>query len=637
MVAPPVGATIASGPRLHSSGISPMRIGLKLTAAFLSIASLVGVTGYLAHSTTREVEQHMDRLSRSAIVKVADTTEITAALYASQLAAHARLQAARARIDQASPPMPSADRHGNLQAYRSRVLDGLARQNQVVGSIIRWAQDQGLTELAEQERNHTLASLRQLQEEFEVHMQIQDDFLDMVDQDPSRAEAFLESRLCNHFEEVLLPRLTAYRERAEQELTQSVRATERAIVVAEQRRGLLIVVAAVGAVLMGLFTSRSIGKPLMELQQAALDVGRGKLDTRVSPRSRDELGMLAASINQMAVDLQETTVSRSYLDNIIQSMREMLIVVDPDMRIRHVNPATCTELKCMPDDLEGKALHELFKPEEFPEMDNLPDLLASGTECFMQDKNGEPIPVHCSAAKMSDEAGKLEGFVCVASNISRQKEAETQLVNSLREKELLLKEVHHRVKNNLQVISSLLNLQARELHDPDTARLFQESQGRVRSMALIHEQLYRSSDLARIDFSAYVQDLTHHLEQGLGSQSAPVRFYLDVQSLPLSLDLAIPCGMIVNELVSNAQKHAFPPGHAGEIRVAFSRDSLGYVLTVADNGVGIQNGLGNGGPSALGLKVVQALIRQIRGELDVHHDQGTCFTIRFNPQQDELA
>jgi PAS domain S-box-containing protein len=307
----------------------------------------------------------------------------------------------------------------------------------------------------------------------------------------------------------------------------------------------------------------------------------------------------------------------------------MLLVADPELRIRHVNRAACAELQYEPADFDARPLRELFGPEEFTENASLPDLLAPGIECSMQDKSGAPIPVHCSAARMNDPEGNLAGYVCVASNISRQKEAETQLLTSLKEKELLLKEVHHRVKNNLQVISSLLSLQASELQDPDAVRLFQESQGRVRSMALIHEQLYRSSDLARIDFAAYVQDLVSHLRRGLGSDASQVRFRLDIQPFPLSLDLAIPCGMIVNELVSNAQKHAFPDGQPGEIRVAFDRDSDGYCLTVADNGVGIQNGLSEEEPSSLGLTVVQALIRQIRGQVGVRQDQGTIFTIRF--------
>ena len=219
----------------------------------------------------------------------------------------------------------------------------------------------------------------------------------------------------------------------------------------------------------------------------------------------------------------------------------------------------------------------------------------------MKTASGEPIPVHCSAAEMHNETGDPGGFVCVASNISQRKRR-SPAPRSLEEKELLLKEVHHRVKNNLQVISSLLNLQARELGDPEIARLFRESQGRIRSMALIHEQLYRSSDLARIDFAAYVEDLVGHLEQGLGHKAAPVEFHLDVEPLPLPLDLAIPCGMIVNELVSNALEHAFPDGRAGEIQVMFTQDAAGYCLAVADNGVGIDIDRNDAEPTSLGLE-----------------------------------
>ena len=237
---------------------------------------------------------------------------------------------------------------------------------------------------------------------------------------------------------------------------------------------------------------------------------------------------------------------------------------------------------------------------------------------------------------MIDDQGKLEGYVCVASNISRQKEAEDRLVASLSEKELLLKEVHHRVKNNLQVISSLLNLQAREIHDPDMAKLFRESQGRIRSMALIHEQLYRTNNLAGIDFATYVQDLVRHLEQGLGSEATPVRYCLNIEPIPLSLDLAIPCGMIVNELVSNAQKHAFPNRQAGEIRIEFTSQAGGYCLTVADNGVGIQEKCDSRDSISLGLKVVQALTQQICGDLDVRYDEGTVFVIHFNPEKERI-
>jgi two-component sensor histidine kinase len=239
------------------------------------------------------------------------------------------------------------------------------------------------------------------------------------------------------------------------------------------------------------------------------------------------------------------------------------------------------------------------------------------------------IPVHCSAATMHDAVGQPDGIVCAATNISRQKEAEERIRASLNEKELLLKEVHHRVKNNLQVICSLLSLQAQGLEDAKTIRLFEESQGRVRSMALLHEQLCLSNDLARIDFAAYVNELIGHIRRSSNRRNDPVAMTIEIQSFALPLDLAVPCGMIVNELVSNALEHAFPDGRVGQIRIGLVRDATGYCLTVADDGVGMPATLDNGEITTVGLKVVHALTRQIGGRLEIQHDQGTVFSLRF--------
>jgi PAS domain S-box-containing protein len=610
-----------------------MRIGLKLTAAFLLIASLVGAAGYLARGTSRELEQQLELLSRSAIVKAADTTEMTVALYASQLAAHELVSAARRRPTQEAGAAPAENGRDLVRRDQEKADQAATRQRLAAESFIRWAEDHGAAGLAEQERTQTLPTLDRLEQRLAVHEQLMNEFLALVGQDAEQAERFLEAQLCPHFESSLAL-LRGHRERAEAEFTQGIRTAQRAMVVADQRRGLLIVAAAASAVLMGLAMSRSIGKPLSALQQAALEMGRGRLDTRVATRSRDEIGVLAGALNQMAADLREKTVSRGYLDNIIQSMREMLIVADPDLRIRRVNPAACSELGYTREDLVGRAVGELFALEDVPVAGGHPEALGPNAECRMKSRSGGLIPVHCSAAEMHDESGRSEGVVYVASNISRQKEAEEQLRASLREKELLLKEVHHRVKNNLQVISSLLSLQAQGLRDPAMIRLLQESQGRVRSMALIHEQLCRSSDLARVDFAAYVHDLVGHLHQGLGGSAARVAVRLDVEPLPLPLDLAIPCGMIVNELVSNAMEHAFPGGRAGEIRIRLARDDAGYCLLIADNGVGMPGAPGDGEATSIGLKVVRALAAQIHAGLEIQLDEGTAFTLRFDgPQQ----
>jgi two-component sensor histidine kinase len=247
----------------------------------------------------------------------------------------------------------------------------------------------------------------------------------------------------------------------------------------------------------------------------------------------------------------------------------------------------------------------------------------------MRTASGRELPVLYSTAEMRDQANQLTGFVCVALNVSRQKEIERQLRASLREKELLLREVHHRVKNNLQVISSLLSLQAQDARDPEIVRVFAESQMRIRSMALIHEQLYRSDDLAHIDFAAYARELVEHLRQGFGDAAARVTFSLDLQPVPLLLDVAIPCGMIVNELVANALEHAFDDDESGEIRIAFERHDDNYSVTVADNGRGMYTGREIGTESSVGLKVVRALTRQIHGRLDLAYQEGTVFTICF--------
>ena len=609
-----------------------MRIGLKLTAAFLSIASLVGAAGYMAQRTSKQVEQQMEVLSRSAIVKVADTMEITVALYASQLASHTLMVATRSG-QAGDEPARAAARHGPVAERLQAVDAGLDRQRLAAESLIRWATGEGLAEIVQRETNQTLPLLERLEEEFTQHRRLQEEFAALLSENVEQAGRFLNLELCRHAETRLLPLLAEYRRRAEKELTGGIRTTERAMVVANGRRGLLLVAAAVCAVLMGFFVSRSIGVPLGLLQRAAAEVGQGRFDVRVAIRRRDEIGMLAAQVNQMAADLKATTVSRTYLDNIIRSMREMLIVVDPELAVRRVNPAACAELGQTEDQLAGRSLPELFIPDDLPDSGQLLEALSPGMECFMKNASGAPVPVHCSAAEMRNEMGRPEGFVCVASNISRQKRAEAQLRASLQEKELLLKEVHHRVKNNLQVISSLLNLQSREISDPEIAQLFQESQGRIRSMALIHEQLYRSSDLARIDFAAYVEDLVGHLRRGVGRRAAPVTFQLEVQPLPLPLDLAIPCGMIVNELVSNALEHAFPDGRSGEIRVRFTQDADGYHLAVADDGVGIKKDRSDAQPPSLGLRVVEALTRQIDGDLTVRHNGGARFEIRFQGKQ----
>ncbi|NLX03783.1 MAG: PAS domain-containing protein [Phycisphaerae bacterium] len=220
----------------------------------------------------------------------------------------------------------------------------------------------------------------------------------------------------------------------------------------------------------------------------------------------------------------------------------------------------------------------------------------------------------------------IEGFI---SDVTEAKRAEEQIKASLQEKEVLLREIHHRVKNNLQIISSLLNLQSRYIQDERALDVFRESQNRIRSMVLIHEKLYRSKDLARVDFAEYVQSLASHLVRSYGTRRAGVDLRVHVEGVALPIDTAIPCGIIINELVTNALKHAFPDGRRGEIRIDLHPAEREYRLVVSDNGTGIPADLDFRKTESLGLQLVTTLTDQLDGTVELERDGGTRFTIVF--------
>ncbi|HEX2694810.1 MAG TPA: histidine kinase dimerization/phosphoacceptor domain -containing protein [Acidobacteriota bacterium] len=202
--------------------------------------------------------------------------------------------------------------------------------------------------------------------------------------------------------------------------------------------------------------------------------------------------------------------------------------------------------------------------------------------------------------------------------------------SSLQEKEVLLKEIHHRVKNNMQVISSLLSLQSRHLDDPKAIGMFKDSQHRIRSMALVHEKLYQSKDLSKIDFGQYLQNLVVYLVPSYQVDSGRVQLKIDVGDAALGINSAIPCSLIVNELVTNALKHAFPGGRKGEVRVNLRRGADGRsTLTVGDNGVGWPRGADFRKTDTLGMQLVTMLVDQLDGAIELVRKSGTAFRISF--------
>ncbi len=229
-----------------------------------------------------------------------------------------------------------------------------------------------------------------------------------------------------------------------------------------------------------------------------------------------------------------------------------------------------------------------------------------------------------------DESGKIYRIAGICEDISDRKLTEARIQGALREKEVLLKEIHHRVKNNMQVVSSLLQLQAQYIEDEPTLALFEESQTRIHSMALIHEQLYQSENLDRIDLPIYVENLVANLYQSFGCGSNSIQFNLNVDPIFLNIETAIPCGLIINELVSNSLKYAFTQSLAGEININFHEiTSQQFHLSIQDNGSGFPADFDVENAETLGVRLVRMLTHQLEGTLVIDSQCGTCYHITF--------
>jgi PAS domain S-box-containing protein len=287
------------------------------------------------------------------------------------------------------------------------------------------------------------------------------------------------------------------------------------------------------------------------------------------------------------------------------------------------------------DEIIGRSASVSFVPEDVaagqPERE-ISEALRNGRvadERWHLKKDGTRFWCSGVLTRIDDEEGKMRGFAKVMRDETERRQAREQLTSSLAEKEALLKEIHHRVKNNLQVITSLLSLQSDTVDDEHTRTMFDEAVNRIRTIGDIHELLYRSPDLARVDFNLYLSRLAKSLISFYGIDRSRIAVRVDAQDMKLELSKAIPCGLIVNELITNSLKHGFPGGRSGEIRVTLKCESGACLLEVADNGVGLPDQVTVEDATSLGLKLVSVLAEQLGGEIRFDRNVGTRIEIPF--------
>ncbi|TVQ10513.1 MAG: PAS domain S-box protein [Balneolaceae bacterium] len=319
---------------------------------------------------------------------------------------------------------------------------------------------------------------------------------------------------------------------------------------------------------------------------------------------------------------------------LIQASPLAIITVDEKGKVYSSNVAATSLFGWEESEMAGRALPMIHRQSK-KEHTRLQEKILSGHGISSGElkgvrKDGTQVDISVSMAPIMNANNDVVAFIEIISDITEQKRSEKMIKDSLHEKEVLLKEIHHRVKNNMAIISGLLHLKADLVESEDTRILLHESSNRIRSMAMIHEMLYQNETFASIDFGSYIKSLVETIDDFYNQEQSNVSIEIDSANIYLDINDAVPCGLILNELITNAYKHAFNGKKKGWIKVSFIRKGNEFVLTVKDNGKGLPHQLNLENANSLGMNLITGLTSQLKGTLDFKNGKGATFTLRFS-------
>jgi len=332
--------------------------------------------------------------------------------------------------------------------------------------------------------------------------------------------------------------------------------------------------------------------------------------------------------------------SKEFTETVLNSMNDAISVIDVNnFRIIDANSVFLDNYGMKKDEVIGKTCHEIIHncaepcapPDDIcPLIETLKTGKNSTSELVHYNKGEEKRYFEVSTSPIGDENGKVVSVIHVSRDITERKKSEKLIQDSLHEKETLLREIHHRIKNNMQIISSLLMLQSENIIDQKYLDIFNDSNNRILSMALIHEKLYQSENLAQINIHEYINDLASNLMGSYGTKGN-AELEINVDNIPLNIDYAIPCGLILNELITNSLKYAFPKDGHGKIKIVFQKmDGNMIHFSVSDDGIGIPGDMDIRNTKSLGLHLIYTLAEnQLHGEIILNRKRGTEFQINF--------
>lgn len=597
-----------------------MKLGTKIIVSFVCISILIATIGIVSQWYSNSVQNQLLTSNIETTKLVETTATIERGLYQSLVLLTAIKEAETTFDNETTIDEPT---RGMLSQNFDKQIDDLVNSINAV--------KQQTIKLSLVESPEAFQNIQNLERSMSLYISLSSDWLMLVDENSEQVDAFFNTSISPFFRNRVIPDITKFRNNAieRQNIENDVLTSQ-----LDQANYAIFVVSLICivlAIIIALYVYRSIANPLAKLNISAQKFGKGDLDEEIEILSNDEIGELAESFNTMASNLKKRTLARDYLDNIIETIREALIVTDTDGLIVGINKAGLDMLHYHKDEIIGLPIKMFY------------DLENMGSEYVEQNKNGrvfefslltkrkKRIPVLFSEADLVNGNGLVVGKVSVATDITERKKTDQQIKNSLKEKEILLAEIHHRVKNNLSVISGLLQLQIYKTKNDVVLDALSESQSRIQSISLVHEMLYQSDSLSLIDYRTYVNDLIQAIISIHMNESIKITVNSNIENISLDVSKAISCSLLLNEILVNSFKHAFIGMDKGTISISMKEREEEYELIVIDDGVGLK--LEDYTESkSLGTTLINTLATQLRGELffmSKEADNGTRIQFTF--------
>jgi PAS domain S-box-containing protein len=604
-----------------------MKLSTKLISSFTIVVLVVGAIGLTASYFNDAVKDQVTFESDKAIKEVTLAGEMGIQLFKSLTRTQYLLE--DSYRETLSMDYSRSNRSKEVQIAKiNKSLGEFEKSLEELKRLVK--SDQDIFFEPSIDSSKVLSLLKNLEKKYQNYSSLLIQFQNISTENYQDRKEFFTVTIEPYFRSNLLPEIDRLRNHIQETHRKQIAGLNSQL----DRVGYILVIATgialVVAIVLALFIYRSIANPISKIAVAAQSVGQGNLQNRINYNSNDELGQLSSTFDRMAENLSKITVSRDYVDSIIEAMADLLVVTDRDFQIIRINSAVSDILGFTEEELLEESIDTLFNemPKNIFTKQNTDSNRTYTGELIGIDNN--IIPVSISRGKINGKDEAAEGYVFVASDISAEKEAQKKIKQSLKDKEVLLAEVHDRVKNNLAVITGMLQMQIWEAENDLVVSALQESRLRVQSIALVHEKLYQSDSLSVIEFDKYARDLIETIHSTYSSTKSDVEITTDLDKIVLNINQAIPCSLLINELVVNSLKHAFDDGQQGKIEVLLKAVDKQVNLTVKDNGRGFS---GEENIESLGVTLIKTLAKQLEGTVSFKNEDSAKISVLFEAEK----